>query len=58
MKAVVDGIQVEGTPEEIHRFLNLKNQNYKDWQKDLEEMMKHPPEPIPLTLFPLPLNVT
>lgn len=58
MTATVDEIQIEGTPEEIHRFLNLRNQNYKEWQKALEEMMKHPPEPIPLTLSLLPLNVT
>lgn len=60
MTAIVDGIQVEGTPEEIHRFLNLKSQKLQRvarWQESIEKIMKKPPEPIP-ALATLNSNVT
>ena len=47
MTAVIDGITVDGTPEEIDKFIRLGKSSWKDWQESLETMMKRPPEPIP-----------
>ena len=57
MTAVVDGIIIEGKPEEINEFIRLRTSNWRDWQESLEKMMKKPPEPIP-ALATLNINVT
>ena len=45
MTAIIDGVTVIGTPEDINSLINLRKMpNYKEWQKALEEMKRNPPE--------------